>query len=155
MLTISEQTIGRHENSIYRVAARVRELNAAITSRIGDHLAPTGLTLPQMLVIKALAHKGSMTISQIATELRVSKPTSVGIVDRLERHHLVMRHRDNEDDRREVTVYFAPGSEECLRGIRIAVDEAMSSAFSDLSTADLDTLEQTLETAIKALGNVR
>jgi len=155
MLTISELSIGPHQNSIYRVAARVRELNAAITSRLGDHLAPTGLTLPQMLVIKALAHRGSMTISQIAAELRVSKPTTVGIVDRLERHQFVARKRDNEDDRREVTVSFAPGSEERLRGIRETVDEALSSAFSDISGADLDILEHALETAVKALGNGR
>lgn len=155
MLIISKQTIGQHENSIYRVAARVRELNAAITSRIGEHLAPTGLTLPQMLVIKALAHKGSMTISEIATELLVSKPTAVGIVDRLERHKLVERKRDNEGDRREVRVEFAPGSEVRLRGIREAVDAAMASAFSDIPKSDLDLLERALETAAKALGNGR
>jgi len=155
MLIISELNIGPHENSIYRVAARIRELNAAITLRIGEHLAPTGLTLPQMLVIKALAHNGSMTISEIAVDLRVSKPTAVGIVDRLERHKLVERKRDNEDDRREVRVEFAPGSEERLRGIRKSVDAAMAAAFSDIAQSDLDLLEKALETAAKALGNGR
>lgn len=152
MLIVSEQTIGAHENTIYRVAARVRELNAALAARMGDRLAATGLTLPQMLVIKALAHKGPLTISEIASELCVSKPTAVGIVDRLERQRLVLRKRDNGEDRREVTVSFAPGSEESLRAIRAAVDDALGSAFSDLSGADLDVLERALETAATALG---
>ena len=155
MLIISEQTIGRHENSIYRVAARVRELNAAINSRISESLTPTGLTLPQLLLIKVLAHNGPITISEIARDLSVSTPTAVGIVDRLERHKLVERKRDNEDDRREVRVEFAPGSEERLRGLRETVDAAMASAFSDIPKSDLDLLERALETAAKALGNGR
>lgn len=155
MLIISEQTIGRHENSIYHVAARIRELNAAISSRISESLTPTGLTLPQLLLIKALAHKGSMTISEIARELSISTPTAVGIVDRLERHKLVERKRDNEEDRREVRVEFATGSEERLRDIRKSVDAAMASAFSDIPQNDLDLLERALETAAKALGNGR
>jgi DNA-binding MarR family transcriptional regulator len=152
MLIISEQTIGPHENPVYRVAASVRKLNAALAARMSEHLAATGLTLSQMLVVKALAHGGPMTITELADELCVSKPTAVGIVDRLEKQRLVRRIRDGNGDRREVKVGFAPGSDERLRGVRSAVDGALGSAFSDLSGTDFETLERALETALKALA---
>jgi len=151
MLTISEHTIGPHENRVYRVAAGVRKLNSALASRLGEHLAATGLTLPQMLVIKALAHRGPLTITEIAAELCASKPTAVGIVDRLERQRVVRRRRDGEGDRREVKVEFAPGSDDYLREVRSVVDQALGSAFSDLSEDDFGNLEHALETALKAL----
>ncbi|PKL07771.1 MAG: hypothetical protein CVV51_12375 [Spirochaetae bacterium HGW-Spirochaetae-7] len=152
MLIISEQTIDTHENRTYRVAALIRELNSSLSARIGESLAHTGLTLPQLILVKALAHNGPMTISELARELCVSKPTVVGIVDRLEQRDLVARRRDENGDRREVNVEFATGSEERLRDIRSAVEEALGSAFSDVPTADLDTLESALLTAVGALS---
>ena len=152
MLTISEQTIGPHENRIYHVAAGVRKLNSALASRMGEHLAPTGLTLPQMLVVKALAHRGPLTITEIAAELCASKPTAVGIVDRLELQNVVRRRRDGDGDRREVRVEFTPGGDEYLSEVRGAVDRALGSAFSDLSEADFENLERALGTALKALA---
>ncbi|HPE89096.1 MAG TPA: helix-turn-helix domain-containing protein, partial [Spirochaetales bacterium] len=78
MLNFSELSDNGPDSVVYRVAALVRELNAALTSRIGESLAPTGLTLPQLLLVKALAHAGDMTIGDVARELYVSKPTAVG-----------------------------------------------------------------------------
>lgn len=152
MLTISKLTNGPHDNPAYRLASLIRELNASLSSRIAEHLVATGLTLPQTLAIKTLAHQGPLTMSEIARELCVSKPTAVGIVDRLEKQDILRRNRDTSGDRREVMVEFAPGNEEYLRGVRIAMDESLESAFSDLSEMDIKTLMLSLETALKALG---
>ncbi|TFG78957.1 MAG: MarR family transcriptional regulator, partial [Spirochaetales bacterium] len=126
MLTFSKQTTITAEAAAYRVAGLVRELHASINARIGDGLAHTGLTLPQLLLVKALGHNGPMTVSAIAAGLSVSKPTAVGIVARLERDGLVTRRRDPKGDRREVIVEFALESVERMHGIRNAVAQTLS-----------------------------
>lgn len=135
----------------YRVALFLREINAALTERIAASVAGTGLTLPQIVAVKALAHRGELTVTELARELAVGKSTAVGIVDRLERAGLVARRRGGED-RREVKVGFAAGAEPELRRIKAAVDECFATAFAGLGAERLRHLESSLQSVLDTLG---
>lgn len=72
-----------------------------------------GLTGPQLAVLAAAGGNGGTTISRIAAEVRLTKGTVTGIVDRLERRGLVSRRR-HERDRRNVDVVISQAGQEVL-----------------------------------------
>ncbi len=135
----------------FRVARLLREINAAMNERIASSVAGTGLTLPQIMAVKALAHAGGLTVGQLARELAVGKSTAVGVVDRLEAAGLVTRQRGG-DDRREVRVVFAENAGAELARIRRAMDECFASAFQGLDAESLSLLCASLETVLDTLG---
>lgn len=152
MRMIRERTTKADRTELgFRAALLIREINARLTTLIAEELAETGLTLPQITLIKALAHGRQLTITELARELSTGKSTVVGIVDRLERAGLVERRRGGED-RREVRVAFAPSARDRVRGIRAAVDASFAKAFAALPDGEVATLERSLETVLGAMG---
>jgi MarR family transcriptional regulator, organic hydroperoxide resistance regulator len=86
------------------------ELTAAI-HRIGKvskramraDLDRIGLTVPQAIVLNALASGKRMSARDLGRECDMLASTATGVVDRLEQHGLVIRERD-ADDRRVVWI---------------------------------------------------
>jgi DNA-binding MarR family transcriptional regulator len=59
----------------------------------------SGLTAPQLAVLTAIAALGEVSTKRIAEDVDLSAATVVTIIDNLERHGLVTRHRSNDDRR--------------------------------------------------------
>jgi DNA-binding MarR family transcriptional regulator len=151
MRTIRTQTKdSSRAESGYRVALLIREINSRLTAAIAGELAATGLTLPQVTLVKALAHGGELTITELSRELCVGKPTVVGVVDRLEKAGLVERRRSGED-RREVRVGFAPGSDARVRAIKRSVDATFAKAFASLPEDRVVELGRVLESVLGSI----
>jgi MarR family transcriptional regulator, organic hydroperoxide resistance regulator len=151
MRTIRTETNSRSRSeSGYRAALLIREINSRLTAAIASELGATGLTLPQVTLVKALAHGGELTITELSRELCVGKPTVVGIVDRLEKAGLVERRRGG-DDRREVRVAFAAGSEARVRAIKRSVDATFAKTFAELPDDRVAELERALETVLESI----
>ncbi len=74
----------------------VRRIEGASIELESQH----GVTAPQLLCLHALARVGSITQIELSREVRLSPPTLVGVIDRLETKKLVKRQRDTEDRRR-------------------------------------------------------
>ena len=65
------------------------------------HLSKTsGLTGPQLIVIREIGYYGPMTIGDLARRISLSQATVTTIIDRLERKELAVRVRGSEDKRR-------------------------------------------------------
>lgn len=62
-----------------------------------------GLTEQQWRVLRVLWEHEAMTLNRLARQTLIPAPSLVGIVDRLERDHLVTRQR-SQADRRKVNV---------------------------------------------------
>jgi len=153
MDTILEQTTSLDGTELgYKAALLIREVNARLNATIAAELAEMGLTLPQITLIKALAHGKELTITELARELSTSKSTVVGIVDRLERIGLVERRRGG-GDRREVHVAFSPDAQERVMSIKTAVDDAFSKAFAQIPAGELVVFERSLEKILGAMGS--
>jgi DNA-binding MarR family transcriptional regulator len=58
-----------------------------------------GLTAPQLAVLTAIATLGEVSTTRIARDVDLSTATVVTIIDNLERHGLVTRHRSSNDRR--------------------------------------------------------
>lgn len=67
-----------------------------------------GLTGPQAMVLKALIAAGELTVGDLARQVSLGQATTTEIVQRLERHGLVAKHRSTTDKRR---VYVSPTEE--------------------------------------------
>lgn len=59
-----------------------------------------GLTGPQRLVVRTLGEQPGLSPGEIAARLHLDPSTLTGIIQRLERRALVVRHHDPEDGRR-------------------------------------------------------
>ncbi|RZV31903.1 MAG: MarR family transcriptional regulator [Chromatiales bacterium] len=59
----------------------------------------SGLTVPQLLVMQAIAKEGSPSTSALARHIVVSQATVTRIIDRLERDGLVKREKSSKDKR--------------------------------------------------------
>lgn len=66
-----------------------------------------GLTGPQAMVLKALIASGELTVGDLAKQVSLGQATTTEIVQRLERHGLVSKHRSIVDKRK---VYVSPTS---------------------------------------------
>ena len=59
----------------------------------------SGLTVPQLLVMQAIAKEGSPSTSTVARHIVVSQATVTRIIDRLERDGVVKREKSSKDRR--------------------------------------------------------
>lgn len=86
----------RHENVLIalRQIIRATELYSRKLSRVAN------LTAPQLLIMQAIAGKGSVSMGDLAHEVSISQATVTSVLDRLEKRNLVVRQRDTEDKRR-------------------------------------------------------
>jgi DNA-binding MarR family transcriptional regulator len=112
------------------------------------------LTLPQFLVLISIKRRGAgCPIGALAEATFQSHPTMTGIVDRLQDKRLVVRERDNSQDRRQVVVNLTGMGRRLLDRANTARRERMSRAlskftandrreFARLLTAYLETLEK-------------
>lgn len=135
----------------FKAAFLIREINAKLNSIIIAELAQTGLTLPQIMLIKSLAHGKELTITELAAELSTGKSTIVGIVDRLEKAGLVERRRGSED-RREVHIGFAPSAQERLAAIKATIDATFQKAFECIPLESFANFQSTLEVLLSSMG---
>ncbi|MCE1196449.1 MarR family winged helix-turn-helix transcriptional regulator [bacterium] len=152
MRTIQQAPHSRDRAELgFKAAFLIREINARLNSIIASELAQTGLTLPQIMLIKSLAHGKELTITELAAELSTGKSTVVGIVDRLEKAGLVERRRGGED-RREVHIGFAPTAKERLAAIKTTIDATFLKTFECVPLEDFSRFQSTLEVLLESMG---
>lgn len=95
--TVSDPAQTSHSLDILRSLRRiVRRIEGASIELESQH----GVTAPQLLCLHALARADSSTQIELSREVRLSPPTLVGVIDRLEAKELVKRQRDTNDRRR-------------------------------------------------------
>ena len=95
--TVSDPAPTNHSLDILRSLRRiVRRIEGASIELESQH----GVTAPQLLCLHALVRAGSLTQIALSREIRLSPPTLVGVLDRLEAKELIKRQRDTNDRRR-------------------------------------------------------
>ncbi len=93
----------RHEE----VLVALRRIIRAIDLHSKKLMQTTGLSGPQLLVLKAVLRHGHAPVGAVAREISVSPGTVTALVDRLEAKGLVLRSRSDED-RRKVKIALTP-----------------------------------------------
>jgi DNA-binding MarR family transcriptional regulator len=99
----------------------------------------TELTLSQYFVMDALADE-ALTVSEVARAAQVAVPTATRALRALERRGFVDRTRDDEEDRRLVTVALTDSGHAVLDEKRAWVRERQREIFEGLSPSERRTV---------------
>ena len=103
----------------------------------------TELTLSQYFVMDAMADE-ALTVSEVARAAGVAVPTATRALRALETRGFVDRERNEEEDRRLVTVALTPGGRAVLDEKRSWVHMRQREIFGSLTAAERRTVSATL-----------
>ncbi|HAA04186.1 MAG TPA: MarR family transcriptional regulator [Syntrophobacteraceae bacterium] len=95
-----------------------------ITRYYKDRIAPLGLTHGQFFMLVALLDEDGVLPSQLADKTALDRPTTTGLLDRLERDGWIERRLD-ANDRRTIRVHLTPKA--------LAEREAILVIFQDIN----------------------
>ena len=99
----------------------------------------TELTLSQYFVMDAMADE-ALTVSEVARTARVAVPTATRSLRALETRGFVDRQRNDDEDRRLVTVALTPSGRAVLDDKRTWVHERQREIFDGLTEAEQETV---------------
>jgi DNA-binding MarR family transcriptional regulator len=115
-----------------------------IVRRIGQHsralARQSGLTVPQVLCLKALGGMGTeTTLSHLAQEVQLSPGTVSRLVDKLEARDLVRRVR-GETDRRKVWIELTPEGRRKVASLPAPLQDDFVERLNRLPAGDRDAI---------------
>ena len=95
----------------------------------------TGLTVPQLLVLRAIEELGEVTAGRVSAQVSLSQATVSTILDRLEGRGLIERYR-SAVDRRVVHARLTPAGERALAMAPPPLQERFSLWFEGLPASE-------------------
>lgn len=110
---------------------------------VSDTLKGSGLTHQQIMVIKLIAHNGKVNISQLCSEMSLSKGTVSGIISRLEEAGYVIKIK-NEEDKRNTYVAFSDKGKEFANSFRGKINESFDKIFENFTEEEVIELKNNL-----------
>jgi DNA-binding MarR family transcriptional regulator len=105
-------------------------------------------------VIFYLLEFNSSPISQIAENLKISKPNMTPIIDNLINHELVNRYTD-PNDRRILRVELTDKALKIVDALRISIRDSFAEKISPLSDDELVMLDKSIENLVFLLKKLK
>lgn len=91
----------------------------------------SGLTGPQLVLMRAIRDSGEVTIRQLSNNTNMSQATATTILDRLEKRELVVRER-SKLDKRKVHAYLTDKGKDVLANAPLPLQENFVNRFQEL-----------------------
>ncbi|MFT4721730.1 MAG: DNA-binding MarR family transcriptional regulator [Candidatus Azotimanducaceae bacterium] len=129
---------------IDQVIASLRQLIRATELHSKQLLKTTGLTTPQLLILRAILERVDVTPGELAAAVSLSQATITNIVDRMEKHGLVTRQR-GEADRRRVYVRLTDHARDVLAHSPMPLQEHFNERFQQLQDWEQSQLIASLQ----------
>lgn len=104
----------------------------------------TGLTTPQLVILRAASQGDGPTVSEIARSVSLSQATVTTLLNKLEARGMVIRRR-SEQDRRRVNVYPTDEGTMLLDTAPEPLQEQFSARFRKLETWEQHQLVASIE----------
>lgn len=111
----------------------------ALEARLAKH----DLTAPQWAILARLWEDDGQPLSVVGQAMNFDKPTTTGIVDRLEKKKLVQRVRDSAD-RRVIRVCLTPAGKRLRSKLPPLAQEVNGLATKGMSKRELEALKDSL-----------
>jgi DNA-binding MarR family transcriptional regulator len=134
-----------------RVLAAIRRIVHAVDSHSKELGRALGITLPQLVVLRAIRTLGEVTSGRLSEAASLSPATATTILDKLEARGLVVRYR-NEDDRRVVHSRLTERGAQTLDAAPPFLHERFVSRFALLDAARQAVLIGALEDVADLMG---
>jgi len=128
-----------------QIGLLIREINSKINSNLRNKFENTGLTLPQIMLVRILLKYKKLKVSEISAKMSLAKSTVSGIIDRLEKQDIIKRTRDSKDKR---IVYIELASEGYELGMKFRdnIEEYFGSIFDDTNEEEIEIIINGLNT---------
>lgn len=104
----------------------------------------TGLTTPQLVVMRAIAENAGQSVSEIGRRVSLSQATVTSILNRLDTNGLVKRARSREDKRR-VNVHLTAKGKRLLTSAPTPLQEGFVARFRALPSWEQHQIVAALE----------
>lgn len=127
----------------FTIAMLIRDINSKMNQKIMEELKTTGLTVPQITVIKLIAHHKELTVTELSERMSVTKATMSGILDRLENMDIIERVRSEEDKRMVYVKFSAEGFKMALQ-IKEIMNNCFKNIFKGIEEERLEGIEKTI-----------
>lgn len=121
--------------------------------RVSKRMEAThGITGPQRLVLRILLERPDLTARELSDVLHLHASTVTGILQRLEKKHLVIRTRD-EDDNRRIKLRVHASVKSLIARPDGTIEAAIRPALASLAPARVRNAQATLAAIAEALEN--
>jgi len=134
-----------------RVLAAIRRIVHAVDSHSKELERALGITLPQLVVLRAIRMLGEVTTGKLSAAASLSPATVTTILDKLEARGLVVRYR-NAEDRRVVHSKLTERGAQMLDGAPPFLHERFVSGFAKVNAERQTALVAALEEVADMMG---
>ena len=122
----------------------LRRIIRAIDIHSHQLLKNSGLTGPQLIVIKQISQLEAPLAKQVAQKINLSAATVTTIIDRLEKRELVIRQR-SAIDKRKVHLFLTEAGQQLLQTSPQPLQEHFIQRYQSLDKANQDRLLDSVE----------
>lgn len=113
------------------VLVSLRQIIRAIDLHSKKLSKESGLTAPQLILMRSIKELGDVTIKQLSNHTNMSQATATTILDRLERNGYVQRVR-SITDKRKVHAHLTESGMEVLRHAPMPLQQSFINKFQQL-----------------------
>ncbi len=135
------------------IASLIKEVYLKLNNNIAKEFRDTGLTAPQLMLIRIMAKNGKLKVTDIGTMMNLTKGTVSGIIDRLESQDILLRERSSED-KRIVYVELSEKGKNLTKTMKGTMNDYFSSLFADCSEEQMDTVIEGLKILKSIVDNL-
>lgn len=135
------------------IASLIKEVYLKLNNNIAKEFRDTGLTAPQLMLIRIMAKNGKLKVTDIGTMMNLTKGTVSGIIDRLESQDILLRERSSED-KRIVYVELSEKGKNLTKTMKGTMNDYFSSLFADCSEEQMDTVIEGLKILKSVVDNL-
>jgi len=136
----------------HRALQSIRRIIRRVSSHSRHMSKETGLTVPQLLCMRAIRDEEveEVTVAAVAEAVHLSRSTVSGVVDRLVRAGLVNRDRSQRDRRRVHLTLTEVGSAR-LAEMPTPLQDRFLGRLADMEEADQERLLSALEQVVELM----
>jgi len=140
----------REKGSVAECMDNIRRIIQVVNEQSKKIERETGLTGPQLWAVKIISEISPVRVSDLAKSMYLHQSTVVGIVDRLEKHGLVVRER-SRDDRRVVEVTLtAEGQQHASHSPEVTSNKIIH-GLESLPSEELSMIHRGLDSLVRIL----
>ena len=126
MMEIETDMAIKNADAVMKAIRRIAHATDIRSKRIGRE---TGLTIPQIVVLRAVNDQGALTTAAISRQADLSPATTVTILDKLEAKGLIRRTR-SKSDRRTVQAMLTEAGAQTLSAAPSLFAEGFAGEFA-------------------------
>jgi len=127
----------------FEIAMLIKEIYASTIEIVNENLKGSSLTHQQTMVIKLIAHKGKVTISELCQEMSLAKGTISGIVSRLEKADYVKKVK-YDNDKRNTYVEFSDKGYKYAKNFRNEINKSFDKIFENFTEDEVKKTKKNL-----------